>query len=429
MFTIDSYQGSEGEVVLLTPAARGRVTPFLLDRRRWTVGLSRHKSLLVVLYHREQVDIWKSAYHREAEKPLLLEYFEHSLTQSMALADFDPSNYEETPTTPQPQDKEFLQKFGDEEFRKVEALPLTQYCLNILGGEPGDKNTQNMTTTEFSSPPPLFFYNRSNILSNMYRVPDGFWVPELRTTLSTVEHYFQGMKALLFEPKLGEGILTAGSGFEAKKRGWKVRIDKNIWDECRDEVMERGVYLKFQNQELKDYLISTEGQRLVEDSPKDRYWGECDGIGENRLGQILMRLRDSYTTSSSLQPASHTVPGSVPWLYSWINNLSPSLKDPNSRRHLQLSEEDEGRATHNTSVLGDPTEPVSDSDSDLPEAETRFGLTTTDRFVTRFTPTDETCGIATVEFYFGNVKQAEHMASELPKDGVRSVFVNCGAQD
>ena len=48
-----------------------------------------------------------------------------------------------------------------------------------------------------------------------------------------------------------------------------------------------------QNQKLKQLLLNTENKILREASPYDSYWGiGPDGKGKNKLGEILMRIRE-----------------------------------------------------------------------------------------------------------------------------------------
>jgi ribA/ribD-fused uncharacterized protein len=46
------------------------------------------------------------------------------------------------------------------------------------------------------------------------------------------------------------------------------------------------------HREIREVLLSTGDEELVENAPSDYYWG-CgkDGSGLNRLGQILMAVR------------------------------------------------------------------------------------------------------------------------------------------
>ena len=75
----------------------------------------------------------------------------------------------------------------------------------------------------------------------------------------------------------------------------KVFIRKD-WDEIRDKIMYKGLKSKFnQNPSLKKLLIKTKDRELVENSPYDKYWGiGKDGTGENKLGELLMKLRKKY---------------------------------------------------------------------------------------------------------------------------------------
>ena len=44
---------------------------------------------------------------------------------------------------------------------------------------------------------------------------------------------------------------------------------------------------------LKFLLLKTEDELLVEENSwGDTYWGKCKGKGQNKLGKILMRVRD-----------------------------------------------------------------------------------------------------------------------------------------
>ena len=47
-----------------------------------------------------------------------------------------------------------------------------------------------------------------------------------------------------------------------------------------------------QHPELAKRLLSTSPRRLVESTSNDAFWGESpDGIGQNRLGELLMLVR------------------------------------------------------------------------------------------------------------------------------------------
>ena len=80
---------------------------------------------------------------------------------------------------------------------------------------------------------------------------------------------------------------------EAKRLGRRVKLRED-WEEVKDRVMYEIVRAKFrQNKLLKMLLLQTGTRTLVEGNWwNDTYWGVCKGKGENKLGQILMRVRE-----------------------------------------------------------------------------------------------------------------------------------------
>ena len=79
---------------------------------------------------------------------------------------------------------------------------------------------------------------------------------------------------------------------DAKRLGRRVRL-RNDWEDVKDKVMYDICIAKFmQNKNLAQLLIETGDATLIEGNTwGDRVWGVCDGVGENRLGKILMQIR------------------------------------------------------------------------------------------------------------------------------------------
>ena len=74
-------------------------------------------------------------------------------------------------------------------------------------------------------------------------------------------------------------------------RSYPLRPD---WEEVKDSIMLQAVTAKFETHEkLARLLLSTGERMIVENAPMDAYWG-CgpDGKGQNKLGRILMTVRD-----------------------------------------------------------------------------------------------------------------------------------------
>jgi len=134
---------------------------------------------------------------------------------------------------------------------------------------------------------PIRFYGTNHPFSNFH--PSGFTAGKKRW--STVEHFFQAMKTT--DPASRERIRKAKKPGLAKKLGRQVSLRPG-WNAMREEVMAYAVRAKFtQNPALRKRLCDTGEQRLVEASKSDSYWGEGRrGTGKNRLGVLLMALRD-----------------------------------------------------------------------------------------------------------------------------------------
>lgn len=78
----------------------------------------------------------------------------------------------------------------------------------------------------------------------------------------------------------------------AKKANLEIRED---WNEAKFRVMYDLVWQKFHNcEELRQMLLATGDTEIIEGNAYgDIYWGICNGIGENHLGKILMRVRNA----------------------------------------------------------------------------------------------------------------------------------------
>ena len=66
--------------------------------------------------------------------------------------------------------------------------------------------------------------------------------------------------------------------------------------------MYRIVKAKFeQNEQLKKQLLHTGRAKLIEGNWwKDTFWGVHEGVGENHLGKILMKVRKELNNADSI---------------------------------------------------------------------------------------------------------------------------------
>ncbi len=114
----------------------------------------------------------------------------------------------------------------------------------------------------------------------------------------STEHAYQAAKTLELEDKIyiSHSVKTPG---EAKKIGMTLDLRED-WDEIKLKVMEDITRLKFKNPELRQKLLDTGDQELVEGNTwNDVFWGVCRGVGQNHLGKILMRIRSEIKESGS----------------------------------------------------------------------------------------------------------------------------------
>lgn len=127
------------------------------------------------------------------------------------------------------------------------------------------------------------FRGKYFFLSNFYEVP----IDYNGIIYGSSEAAYQAQK----NPKYMKAFQVL-SPREAKRLGNEIPIRKN-WNKMKIHIMYDIVLAKFtQHPELAHKLIATGNLRLVENnSHGDIFWGICDGIGENYLGRILMRIR------------------------------------------------------------------------------------------------------------------------------------------
>lgn len=123
----------------------------------------------------------------------------------------------------------------------------------------------------------------------------------LGTTWKTSEHYFQARK--FQDSNLVIKVMDASTPMEAanigRDRNNKIRDD---WESIKLEVMKEVILAKFtQHENLKELLLSTGTEDIVEASQYDSFWGEgADGKGKNHLGNILQEVREQIRQSSSV---------------------------------------------------------------------------------------------------------------------------------
>lgn len=89
-----------------------------------------------------------------------------------------------------------------------------------------------------------------------------------------------------------EEIRLARHPNTSRELGQKVTMRPD-WDQIKYKIMSECVLAKFvQHRDIRERLLSTGTEYLIEDSVVDFYWGRGkDGSGQNNLGRILMDTR------------------------------------------------------------------------------------------------------------------------------------------
>ena len=112
---------------------------------------------------------------------------------------------------------------------------------------------------------------------------------------STLEEAFQTARFIGSDEELVQKIKNSHSAHEAQKIAYQ-NLDKQRkdWEKVELEIMEELLRLKVeQNPYVLKKLLETKDYYIVEDSPKDAYWGwgeNRDGL--NNLGKLLMKIRN-----------------------------------------------------------------------------------------------------------------------------------------
>lgn len=136
-------------------------------------------------------------------------------------------------------------------------------------------------------------------LSNLYPVPfevDG-------ETYQSSEHFYQVKKCEdLGNVELSNKIQIAPTTRDAMFLGKSLQPDHNWLCTTGNAIMRRGVERKFAVEEMRDYLLSTNG--IIGEATKNPHWGIGHNLnaeegknianwtGSNALGDILTNLRD-----------------------------------------------------------------------------------------------------------------------------------------
>jgi len=105
----------------------------------------------------------------------------------------------------------------------------------------------------------------------------------------SVEHAYQAQKTT--DPVLQKQIRDSPTPATAKKLARSVPLRPD-WEEVKVPIMLQLLREKFAQEPERTILMTTYDEELVEGNWwNDTFWGVCNGVGENMLGKLLMKVR------------------------------------------------------------------------------------------------------------------------------------------
>ena len=162
------------------------------------------------------------------------------------------------------------------------------------------------------------FDGEYDFLSNFYEMPVRINVniyddemkkdtplANLEVVFPTSEHAFHAFKVVNDWKSIKQSEVSKFLDFvkfqtpgKAKRAGRSYPIDAERWDAVKIDVMRFVLNKKFSNVILKKKLLDT-GDAYLEETNTwgDKYWGVCNGEGDNHLGKLLMEIRDNLRKS------------------------------------------------------------------------------------------------------------------------------------
>jgi ribA/ribD-fused uncharacterized protein len=136
--------------------------------------------------------------------------------------------------------------------------------------------------------------NTVNSFQGEFRFLSNFWpctIVHDGLVYKSTEHAYQAAKTENFSSRIL--IANSNSPGKAKRAGRNVDLRRD-WEAVKVKVMFELVLQKFsRHRDLRRLLLHTGSAKLIEGNHwNDTFWGVCRGKGENKLGKILMEVRD-----------------------------------------------------------------------------------------------------------------------------------------
>ena len=152
------------------------------------------------------------------------------------------------------------------------------------------KRFEYRSIQEMDSMPDIItrFRGPFKFLSNLYSTP----ITYKGHTYCCLEAAYQAQKSL--DPAIHEKFANIRLPYKSRGMGQSIKTIRPDWLDIRIDIMEELLYIKFSHPQLKEWLQCTGQSKIVEcNTWGDTFWGIYNGVGENHLGTLLMKVRDT----------------------------------------------------------------------------------------------------------------------------------------
>lgn len=266
---------------LLQKHEAGELCIFYLQQEGRGHGLF-HKTKIIDAMNRKHINTYEACSHLELENdrrefPEVIQFLKEKGIKSVQLISNNPYK------------KSYLEKEGI----KCQLIP-TVPTIHADNFDYLYSKKQQGHLLEVSKYTDIQFYRSQDAYGWLSNFSDSPIIVD-DETFPTVEHFYQASKFVNDDIRL---VIQRASYPQEAKALAKLNKHKRLanWASQKEAVMYRGLQAKFgQNPVLQERLLNTGMRRLVERSPTDSYWGDGeDGQGQNRLGELLMKLREEF---------------------------------------------------------------------------------------------------------------------------------------
>ena len=152
------------------------------------------------------------------------------------------------------------------------------------------------------------YVKKEHVCFNNYEITP--FIDDNGVEWKSVEYYYQAHKFINYpdNKKAYEEIHHCPDSDSAKKRArfyekeYAGKWDKEGWEKGKkDYYMKRGLMFKFsQHKDILKLLLETGNKNIVERSPRDPYWGGMLPNSLNKLGIMIIEIRENYRKNKTV---------------------------------------------------------------------------------------------------------------------------------